>query len=398
MIAKHLSRRSFLKGAASAAGAALGTRLLGPGLEGEAHADAEKPALVVVYLRGGYNALFSSAGGLTGSFGVTAGNVQDLGNGVVVDAATFGTLSPLAKSRLSTIGVVHGLTSHDDNQMQKWWSLDNRSYLLQLAAALGGDAAIKAALVGDRRLPGARPAEDGVTLQTVLDMEATLAALGASPADARTPARDIAAAALERTAALSKGATDLSPTSLVSLHEAYPTATAVLQKSAMRFSFADLSNAYGLGGSTAVRGFASQIAAAELMITAGANVVVAMDDDDSWDSHGSTDGEIERNLMSTRILPPLRTFIDRTLNDPNRNVAIAIFGDFARSLPDSDHQPNCAVTVLGKYVKPGNTGRVDRSMNMAKGTPDVQQMWAYLAAVLKSPVKPFGSNPHALVR
>src|SRR6185369_2709815 len=122
------------------------------------------------------------------------------------------------------------------------------------------------------------------------------------------------------------------------------------------FSFDDLSNAYGLGGSPSVGEFKSEVAAAELMITAGENVVVAIDDD--WDSHGDTDGSEVRNAMNDRILPPLKTFIDRTMNDINLNVVVAIFGDFARSLPDSDHQPNCAVTVMGRYVKTGTTGRV----------------------------------------
>jgi hypothetical protein len=392
-----LSRRSFLKGVACAAGAAVGTRLVGSGSgwEGSARAESERPALLVVYLEGGYNALFGSADGLTGSFGVDAGNVEDLGNGLVVDAATFGALPDVAKQKMATIGVVHGLTDHDPGQMEKWWTSGSRSYLLQLADVLGGDGAIKAAIVGDGQIPGASPAEGGVTLQTVRDMEATIAALGASAADPKNPARDITAAALARAAEMSKGSVDSNPTSLLSLKEAYPTASAVLKKPLKTFSFPELSNAYGLDGATTVDGFSSRIAAAELMITAGANVVVAIDGD--WDSHGDVDGSLVRNKMSEQILPSLNTFIDRMFNDAERNVVVAIFGDFARSLPGSDHQPNCAVSVMGKYVKTGTTGRVDRTVNMPSGTPDIPQMWAYLAAVLKAPTNPFGNNPHALV-
>jgi hypothetical protein len=131
------------------------------------------------------------------------------------------------------------------------------------------------------------------------------------------------------------------------------------------------------------------------MITAGANVVVAVDDD--WDSHGDTDGTQVRNKMNERILPPLNTFIDRMMNDVERNVVIAIFGDFSRSLPGSDHQPNCAVTVMGRYVKLGSTGRVNAAVDMAPTTPDIPQMWAYLAVALKAPANPFGANPHGLI-
>jgi hypothetical protein len=33
-------------------------------------------------------------------------------------------------------------------------------------------------------------------------------------------------------------------------------------------------------------------------------------------------------------------------------------GDFSRSLPGSDDQPNLTATVIGKYVRVGTTGRV----------------------------------------
>jgi hypothetical protein len=391
----HLSRRSFLRGVACATGAAIGTRLVGSRWEGEAKADNEKPALFVVFLKGGYNALFGSAGGLVGNFGVDQGNIEDLGNGLVIDAPTFGTLPAVAKQKMATVGVAHGLSDHDDSQMMKWWSGGSRSYVLQLAAALGGDAAIKAALVGDGNIPGERPPEGDVTLQTIRDMEATISALGAANADPRNPSRDITGSALERAAAMSKGAFDSNPGSLLSLKEAYPTATKVLKKPVKAFSFPELSTAYGLDGATSVQDWKAQVAAAELMITAGTNVVIALDDD--WDTHGDTDGSQVRNKMNERILPPLRTFIERMWSDAERNVAVAIFGDFARSLPGSDHQPNCAVSVMGRYVKTGTTGKVDNDVNMVGGTPDIPQLWAYLAAVLKAPTNPFGANPHALV-
>jgi hypothetical protein len=392
-----LTRRSFLKGAACAAGAAIGTRLVGSGKgwEGEARADLEKPALFILFLDGGYNALYGAAGGLVGSFGVDQGNIEDLGNGLVVDTATLGSLPDLAKQKMATLGVAHGLTDHDASQMQKWWSSSSKSYILQLADALGGDAAIKAAVVGNDEIPGPAPPENGTTLQSIGDMEATIAALGAAGADPKNPARDITASALERAAAMSKTTVDAHPTSLVSLREAYPTATSVLRKPQKPFSFEDLSNAYGLEGKMYIDGPTARIAAAELMIMSGTNVVVAVDTD--WDTHGDNDGTRARNQMTDRILPPLRTFLNRMMNSTERNVVVAMFGDFARSLPDSDHQPNCAVTVIGKYVKTGSTGNVDKNVNMAAGTPDIPQMWAYLAAALKAPTNPFGNNPHGLL-
>jgi hypothetical protein len=392
-----LSRRSFLKCVAAASGAAIGTRFAGSrGIEGVAHADAEQPALVMIYLAGGYNALFGSAGGLVGSFGVTNGNIEDLGNGLVIDAPTFGTLPTFAKTHMATLGVAHGITDHDDSQQMKWWSDGKRSYPLMLASALGGTAAIKAAIVGDGMPPGPKPPESGITLQTVRDMDATIAALGGAAADPRVPNRAVAAAAIDRSAAMSKVAMDGNPKSLNSLREAYPTAAAVLRKPNKPFSFADLSAAYGLNGATSVNDFKSRMAAAELMITSGTNVVFAQDDS-GWDSHGDVDGSGVRNMMNQQILPGLQTFINRMMTAVDRNVVVCIMGDFARSLPGSDHQPNCAVTVMGKYVKTGSTGRVNANVDMAAGTPDILPMWSYLASVLKVSTNPFGKNPHALV-
>jgi glutamate synthase domain-containing protein 1 len=40
---------------------------------------------------------------------------------------------------------------------------------------------------------------------------------------------------------------------------------------------------------------------------------------------------------------------------------------------------------------------VDGNVGLAAGTPSIPQLWAYLAAVTKTPGTPFGANPHALV-
>ena len=148
-------------------------------------------------------------------------------------------------------------------------------------------------------------------------------------------------------------------------------------------------------GTTGVTNFRTQMMAAELMVQAGANVIYA--EDGGWDTHGDTDGATVRNMMGTRILPPLNTFMTRLLEAPNRNVTVAIFGDFARSLPGSDHQGNLTATVIGKNVRVGTTGRGADNVSLPAGTPGIQGLWAYLAAVTRAVDQPFGANPHTAI-
>jgi hypothetical protein len=98
------------------------------------------------------------------------------------------------------------------------------------------------------------------------------------------------------------------------------------------------------------------------------------------------------------LVTPLKTFLTRMIdNQPARNVVVCFFGEFARDLPNSGHQPNLSATVIGKYVKPGTTGRTDANVGLKAGTPGIGGLWAYLAAVTKTGATPFGANPHNLV-
>src|SRR5262245_1809694 len=117
-----LSRRNLLKGAAAVGGAAAGSGLVGPFANKAFAQTADMPAVLISFLRGGYNALFGSADSFApaGSFGVTATNTRALGNGLVVDAPTFGTLPAAALTNMATIGINHGLSSHDPARLADW--------------------------------------------------------------------------------------------------------------------------------------------------------------------------------------------------------------------------------------------------------------------------------------
>ena len=80
-----------------------------------------------------------------------------------------------------------------------------------------------------------------------------------------------------------------------------------------------------------------------------------------------------------------------------RNVILALFGDFHRSLPGSDHQPNLAALLVGKTLKNATTGKTDARVGLAPGTPGILGFWQVLAAAAKVDASPFGPNPHAVL-
>lgn len=389
----RFSRRSLFQGLASVGAGALAAKVGLCPRTAFAQAGGEKPALLVVFLQGGYNALFSSANSFAtaGTFGVTGSNQRDLGNGLVVDAPTFGTMPAFALSHMATVGVRHGISNHGAAQSAVM-SDGTRSYALRLAAELGGDASIKCAQVGTRGVPGPRPMERGVSLQVITDMRSTIEALGGST-DTTRPDRAVSEKALQAAQLMSASTLFTSPERTRELGEGYEAAIETLQQPVKSFNFADLATAYGLANNTTtVNGFRAQMAAAELMITAGTNVVVAMDG--GWDTHGDRSGTNVRTMMTQRILPGLNTFLSRMVNAPGRNVVVAIVGDFARSLPGSDHASALSATVIGKYVKVGTSGRMNDRVQLAAGTPTAPGLWSYLGRVLNAPTAPFCANPH----
>ncbi len=390
----NFSRRSMMQGAAGLAGLAAMSRV-GPSFAQSALGD--HTTLLIIFLDGGYNALFGSADSFlgTGAFGTSAGSVKQLANGLAIDASTFGTMPQYAQDHMASVGVRHGLTAHEAAQPQMV-SMGGRSYVLQLARDLGGDAAIKAAVVGGKMPEGPRPAEGDVSLQGITDMKATIVALGGSVGDPSVPNRNIATEAMVGSSTMSRRGLLRSPKSLRTVNDGFVTGVDALRKQGLALDYTALTQAYGITPTTTgVTNFRTQMVAAELMVAAGANVIYAADG--GWDTHGDTSGMNVRTMMNTRILPPLNTFLSRNLNQPGKNVMVAIIGDFSRSLPGSDHQGNLTATVIGKNVKNGTTGKVASNVSLPAGTPSIKEFWAYLAAAARAPTQLFGPNPHASI-
>ena len=387
------SRRGFLKGLGIGVGAAVGSRIPGSGWIGEARAAITEPtSLVILHLQGGYNAIFASADRLVGKFGVTAGNHTVLGGGLAVDNTYANSMSAFVKGHMAAVGVRHGISNHAGAQ-QALWTHNGQNAGLMLASAMGGKASIKAAVVGGNMIgPAPKGAVNGVSFQSITDMQKTIDALGGGTPNPRVPDRDIALAGMQGAQTMSTNVLSGSPDSLVSMSNGYNAAVETLKQPVKQFDYNELKTAYGLGNGTAVRAFKEKVAAAELMVRAGSNVIALFDG--GWDTHGDTQGTSVRNKMTSSILPPLNTFLTRMVQDTTRNVVVMIMGDFARSLPGSDHQPNLSTTVIGKFVKQGTTGRTGQgNVTLPAGTPSIPGMWSYLAAVTKAD-SPFGANQH----
>jgi hypothetical protein len=399
------SRRGFFKQLGIAAGAFGISRLPGVNLLGDAEAAPgdEAPAVFILNLVGGYNALFGSANSFVGNgaFGTSTNSVRRIGtSNLYVDRTTLGTLSNTTLNKMASIGVNHGLTAHPTARSALMLDGD-RSRLIALSRSLPSTAAIKCAVVGPDMPDGVHRAVGDTSLQQVLDLSTTIAALGGVTA-ATAPDRTLAADGISAAEAMSNPTLARNVRSGRSLTEGYPAASAQLRQGTVDLDYPTLAASYGVtagtGGSlpTAIRNERMQILGAELMIRAGANVVIA--NSRGWDSHGDNNGnEVRNKMLGDGIVAALKTFTDNTLAMANKNVVTVIIGDFARSLPGSNHQANMTATVIGKYVKLGSTGNVNADVGLPQGSPGIQGFWSYLGAVLGATGSPFGANPHALV-
>jgi len=323
-----------------------GTFAMGRLLEISAGKLEERPTLVVFWLNGGPAGLFNSANSFlrSGAFGVTERNVRDLGNGLVVDAASLGALPPVACAHMASINFRHGIVRPHDHARAAVLETEKRSQLLRVAAALPAGTPRRCALVNDLGFPkgvsAGPPAESGVKLEFVIEFGAI-----------HEPALD----------------------SVRSIYGVAPDAVFISDQ-------------------------ASTFAAVEGLVRAGAGVIFAQPaytgrPDRQFDTHGDASGDVARKIMSP-IIPMLATFLERVMALPERNVVTMLVGEWSRTQPESDHEPGGTATVIGKYVKTGTAGPQNTDGSPPANAPPPEALWAYAAAALGLVKRPFGSNPN----
>lgn len=377
-----LTRRALIQG--------LGVAGLHAGLGGRAQAAESQRAVVLVFLTGGLGAIFSSADSFLGSgaFSVTASNVTTLGGGLVIDRAFAEALGPVATSHMGTIGVRHGQSGHDGAQAA-FWTHASQSAPLTLATAMPRGAPILAAQIGSRAPMGKHGAIDGVSLQRVSDIDAIVRTFQAEgPSE---PRRNVAAEAIEAASACKNARHAASANSLASLDNAYGTLTKTLHEPPNPFDLKTVAPAYAVT-SSAISDLTTQFAAAEIMLRVGAKVVTIVDEF-VWDSHADITGNYQRGLVATRLVKPLRLFLERVLGAAELDPVVVLCSEFARSLPGSDHAGVTSANVFGKRIVPGTTGRVTAEVGLP-GAPGYEGFWAFLAEAGGATSAPFGPNPH----
>lgn len=247
----------------------------------------------------------------------------------------------------------------------------------------------------------------------ISDLKNALSLIGAEQPNPDAPDRAPSAMSLEGSTEFSQRQIAMNPGRLVSLTDAYTSVVASLKKPLPPpVTFAEVDEAYGLKGKSAVSGFASSLAGAEIMIrSAGTNVVHVCDNGlASWDFHTSggrsLNGTFSRDKLHGRgssfggaasRIDPIRTFVSRMLQMPDRNVVICISGEMVR-LPNGDHGDGTVAMLFGKHVKRGLSYPVNSSARFSSSTPGVKAFWAAVAAALKVPGQPFGANSHPLIQ
>lgn len=387
-----LSRRQFALGGSAIASAAA---LRGRPLELRADPAAGKKAIVLVYLSGGQNQIFSSADSNLGmgTFGVTSSNIRDVGGGVFIDSEFAAGIGAEACARLSTFGTAHGHSGHEGGEAAFWAN----GAAAKLAHEMGGNGALRLVRVGPNAPSVPIYPHGSASMEAISDMAPMLAAvaeLGASEPDRATTA-----ALVQLQAEAYRAYAASNPVAAPALVGNVETLRKVLSLPAGdTAALTGIPSAYGLQGTT-VRTLRDQFAAAEMSIRLGANVVILYDDALAWDSHSDLDGAGARRRMRERVTPGLRTFLDRTLLDPSLDVTVALVSEFNRSLPGSDHATILSAPLIGRSLARGTTGRLldDARTLLPAGAPNHLGMWSLLAELGGAASNPFGPNPHKLL-
>ena len=401
---KKLSRREAIKfsgsglGALSLAGLGPFNKLLSPTALAQG-AGKQDNHLVIIQLHGGYSASFSSARSFlnNGNFGgITDNNMLRLGNGLTMHNSFNSLPASVLQNYTATVGLQHGQSSHPGARSRLFMVQNNLSVLHYLASGMGGPGAIKFAFTDGRGSSVPKAGNlNGTSLQKVTDMDGLIEALGSgTPGPYSPPSREFTTEALIAAEKISMPNIQANA-QLSTLGNGLSSGIETLKQPVQTFDPNSLLNAYSLNSRVVSKAsLASQLACAELLMLSNTNVTLCRQPD--WDTHGDANMREAFRKMRTEIIPALSVFVRRVFGDPdnnvaplpefeNKNVTIAIIGDFTRTAPKSGHGTGLAATVISKNVKTGSTANVNQRGDIANNTPNVGAFWSFLASMAGAP-------------
>ncbi len=399
-----MNRRDLLKSTS----ALLGASMLGGFPTSILAQSAKKSKVLIIGLPGGMSPFLGNAASFAGT---GWGNRAVTSNGEVSwDTQVF---APLMAVAAPFFGVAGGLGSGSHDGAKNFWYENNdinKAFPVTLANAIGGTASLKVAGVGPDRIPEQR-FEQVTNISTFLQLlgnsTQTNTAPGTVPvqpnyrleADLLKQSMDMGALAFKGSPrslnSAMLGSTGIYDMALKLATNPPPPPTAGGTTTTVAVNPTAIMSDYGINSPIITGSMSSKLAAAEILLRSGLNVVSVVDEGGTskWDTHDDNDGSRGRALYQA-IIPALTTFCRRMLGTADMNVTIVLISEHSRITEKSNHGPHTAVPVFSDSIMAGRSTGICNSAGFLANPQPEQTVRALVADLAKVPVNPFGANTH----
>jgi len=370
----------------------------------------KKSKVLIIGLPGGMSPFLGNAASFVGTgWGNRAVTTQ---GEVSWDTQVFGPLMTVAAP---FFGIAGGLGSGSHDGAKNFWYENNdinKAFPVTLANAMGGMASLKIAGVGPDRIPEQR-------FEQITNISTFLQLLGSSTQTTTTPGTAPVQPNYRLEADLLKQSMDMgglalknSPRSLnsamlgstgifdmamkLAANPPPPTVPGTTTTNTVAVNPAAIMSDYGISSPIITGSMSSKLAAAEILLRSGLNVVSVVDEGGTskWDTHDDNDGSRGRALYQA-IVPALTTFCRRMLGTVDMNVTIILISEHSRITEKSNHGPHTAVPIFSDSLMAGRSTGICNSAGFLANPQPEQTVRALVADLARISVNPFGVNTHA---
>ena len=364
--------------------------------------NAKKSKVLLIGLHGGITPILGNAAAFP-NLGWMQGRTAAVNNEVSWDSQLFSSLMQTASPYFGVAGSM-GTGSHDGAKL--FWYENNqiqKCFPVMLADAIGGNSTLKVAGVGPDRIPEQRynQVTDLASYLELVGDTVSQPGAGAPPPNYQRDS-DIMKKIQEMGSGLIKnnelalndlaGGVNAFSESAAQIAANPPTAETaapvVVNPNAI---MAD----YGITSTQIGGDFNSKMAAAEVLLRTGVNVVTVVDagGTSKWDTHDDNNGSRARGLYQN-ILGGLETFCRRMLGTEEYNVTIAFLSEHSRIVEKSNHGPHTAIPIFSDSIIGGrSTGQTDAG-GFVQAPQPAQNFRALVADLAGVGANPFGNHQH----